>query len=89
MMSYYEDNNEEEDHDYADQEQLVVFDVSDEEVEEANHPNVVDDDIIDDIYNYTSENDVDDDVDMNAPFTNIDSEPDPDTDVKLDEEEDE
>jgi hypothetical protein len=51
-----------------------VFDVSDEEVEEVDHPNVGDDDLIDDIDNYSSENDVDDDVDMNEPFTNIDSE---------------
>jgi hypothetical protein len=65
-----------------------VVDVSDEEVEEVDHPNVGDDDLIDDIDNYISENDVDDDVDMNEPFTNIDSEPDPDTDVELDEEED-
>jgi hypothetical protein len=35
-----------------------------------------------------NENGVDDDVDRNEPFTNIDSEPDPDTDVELDEEED-
>jgi hypothetical protein len=84
-----EDNNEEEDHDYADQEQVAhVVDVSDEEVEEVDHPNVGDDDVIDDIDNYISENDVDDDVDMNEPLTNIDSEPDPDTDVELDEEED-
>jgi hypothetical protein len=62
-----------------------VVDVSDEEVD---HPNVGDDDLIDDIDNYSSENDIDDDVDRNEPFTNIDSEPDPDTDVELDEEED-
>jgi hypothetical protein len=85
-----EDNNEEEDHDYEDQEQVAhVVDVSDEEFEEVDHPNVGDDDLIDDIDNYSSENDVDDDVDRNEPFTNyIDSEPDPDTDVELDEEED-
>jgi hypothetical protein len=65
-----------------------VVDVSDEEVEEVDHPNVGDDDLIDDIDNYSSENGIDDDVDMNEPFTNIDSEPDPDTDVDLDEEED-
>ena len=35
-----------------------------------------------------SENDVDDDVDRNEPFTNIDFELDPDTDVEMDEEED-
>jgi hypothetical protein len=38
-----------------------VVDVSDEEVEEVDHPNVGDDDLIDDIDNYSSENDVDDD----------------------------
>jgi hypothetical protein len=65
-----------------------VVDVSDEEFEEVDHPNVGDDDLIGDIDNYSSENDVDDDVDRNEPFTNIDSEPDPDTDVELDEEED-
>jgi hypothetical protein len=65
-----------------------VVDVSDEEVEEFDHPNVGDDDLIDDIDNYSSENDVDDDVDRNEPFTNINSEPNPDTDVELDEEED-
>ena len=62
--------------------------MSDEEVEEVDHPSVGDDDLIDDIDNYSSENDVDDDVDRNEPFTNIDSEPNPDTDVELDEEED-
>jgi hypothetical protein len=62
-----------------------VVDVSNEEVD---HPNVGDDYLIDDIDNYTRENDIDDDVDMNEPFTNIDSELDPDTDVELDEEED-
>ena len=65
-----------------------VVDVSDEEFEEVDHPNVGDDDLIDHIDNYISENDVDDDVDRNAPFTNIDSEPNPDIDVELDEEED-
>ena len=84
-----EDKNEEEDHDYADQEQVAhVVDVSDEEVEEFDYPNVGDDDLIDDIDNYISENGVDDDVDMKEPFTNIDSKPDPDTDVELDKEED-
>jgi hypothetical protein len=48
-----------------------VVNVSDEEVEEVDHPNVGDDDLIDDIDNYSSENDVDDDVDRNEPFTNI------------------
>ena len=64
-----------------------VVDVSDEEVEEVDHPNVGDNDLIDDIDNYISENDIDDDVDMNEPFINIDFEPDPDTHVELDEEE--
>ena len=65
-----------------------VVNVSNEEVEEVDHPNVGDDDLIDNIDNYISKNDVDDDVDMNEPFTNIDDEPCPDTDVELDEEED-
>jgi len=65
-----------------------VVDVSNEEVEEVDHPNVGDDDLIDNIDNYSSKNDVDDDVDRNEPFTNIDSEPDLDIDVELDEEED-
>ena len=57
-----EDNNKEQDHDYAYQEQVAhVVDVSDEEVEEVDHPNVGDDNLIDDIDNYSSENDVDDD----------------------------
>ena len=65
-----------------------VVNVSDEEVEEVDHPNVGDDDLIDDIDNYSSKNDVDNDVDRNEPFTNyIDYEPDPNTDVELDEEE--
>jgi hypothetical protein len=66
-----------------------VADLSYEDVEEVDHPNVGDADLIDDIDNYSSENDIDDDVDRNEPFTNIDYEPDPDTDVELDEEEDE
>jgi hypothetical protein len=45
-----------------------VVDVSDEEVEEVDHPNVGDNDLIDNIDNYTSENDIDDDVDMNTDF---------------------
>jgi hypothetical protein len=65
-----------------------VVDVSDEEVEEVDHPNVGDDDLIDDIDKYSRENDVDDDVDRNDHFTNIDSKPNLDTDVELDEEED-
>jgi hypothetical protein len=64
-----------------------VVNVSDEEVEEFDHPNVGDDNVIDDIDNYIRENDVDDDVDMNETLTNIDSEPDHDTDVDMDEEE--
>jgi hypothetical protein len=48
-----------------------VVDVSNEEVEEVDHPNVGDDDLIDDIDNYISENDVDDDVYMNEPFTKM------------------
>ena len=50
--------------------------------------NVGDDDLIDDIDNYISKNDIDDDVEMNEPFINIDFEPDPDIDVEVDEEED-
>jgi hypothetical protein len=65
-----------------------VVDVLDKEFEEVDYPNVGDDNLIDDIDNYSSENDIDDDVDRNEPFTNIDSEPDLDTDVELDEEED-
>ena len=65
-----------------------VVDVLDEEVEEVDHPNVGDNDLIDNIDNYSSENDVDDDVDRNEPFTNINFGPDPDTDVEMDEEED-
>jgi hypothetical protein len=83
-----EDNNEEEDHDYEDQEQVShVVNVSYEEVDEVYHLNVEEDDVIDDINNYISENGIDDDVDMNETLTNIDSEPDPDTDVEMDEEE--
>ena len=67
---------------------MAVVDVSDEEVEDVDHPNVGDDDLIDDVDNYISKNDVDDDVDMNEPFTNINSEPYPNIDVELDEEED-
>jgi hypothetical protein len=49
-----EDNNEEEDHDYVDQEQVDhVVDVSEEEVD---HPNVGDDNLIDNIDNYSSKN---------------------------------
>ena len=57
-----EDNNEEEDHGYEYQEQVAhVVDVLDKEFEEVDHPNVGDDDLIDDIDNYSRENDVDDD----------------------------
>jgi len=62
-----------------------VVDVSDEELD---HPNVGDDDLIDNIDNYSSENGIDDDVDRNEPFTNINSKPDPDTYVEMAEEED-
>jgi hypothetical protein len=62
-----------------------VVDVSDEEVEEVDHPNVGDDNLIDDIDNYNRENDVDDDVYRNEPFTNINYEPDPDTNIELEE----
>ena len=65
-----------------------VVDVSDEEFGEVDHPNVGEDDLIDDIDNYISKNNVVDDVDRNELFTNIDSELDPDTDVEMDEEED-
>jgi hypothetical protein len=65
-----------------------VVDVSDEEFEEVDHRNVGDGDLIDDINHYISENDDDDVVDMNKPFTNIDSKPDPDTYVELDEKQD-
>jgi hypothetical protein len=76
-----EDDIEEEE----DAEEHEVDVLSDEEVEEVEpdvDDNVLDDDIDDDII----ENDIDDDVDMANPF-NVDSEPD-DTDVELDEEED-
>jgi hypothetical protein len=66
-----------------------VVNVSYEEVEEADYRNVGDDDLIDNIDNYSRKNDVDDDVDNNYSFTNIDYEPYPDIDVELDEEEDE
>jgi hypothetical protein len=48
-----------------------VVDVSDEEVEEVDHPNVGDDDLINNIDNYNRENDVDDDVDRNEPLNAI------------------
>ena len=65
-----------------------VVDVSNEEFEEVDHPNLGDNDLIDNIDNYSSENGVDDDVYRNEPFTSIDSKPDPDTYVELDEDED-
>ena len=61
----------------------MAANVSDEEVEYVDHPNVVEDDLIYDINDYIREND----VDMNEPFTNINSEPYHDTNVHLDEEE--
>ena len=67
---------------------MAAVDVFNEEVEEVDHPNVVDYDLIDDVDDYISEDSIDDDVDVNEPFMNMYSEPDPDTDVELDEEED-
>ena len=66
---------------------MAAVDVFDEEVEEVNHPNVVDYDLIDDVHDYISEYAIDDDVDVNEPFMNMYSEPDLDTNVELDEEE--
>ena len=68
---------------------MATVDVFDEEVEEVDNPNVVDDDLIDDVDDYISEYAIDDDVDVNEPFINMYSELDPDTNVELDEEEDE
>ena len=86
-----EDNHEEEEEEDGDsnQEKVVAVDVFDEEIEEVDNPNVVDDDLIDDVDDYISKDSIDDDVDVNDPFINMYSEPDPDTDVELDEEEDE
>ena len=69
---------------------MVAVDVFDEKFEEVDHPNVVDYDLIDDVDDYISEDaiDDDDDVDVNEPFMNMYYEPDPDTNVELDEEED-
>ena len=67
---------------------MVAVDVFDEEVEEVDHPNLVDYDLIDDVDDYISKDAIDDDVDMNEPFMNMYSELDPDIDVELDEEED-
>ena len=66
---------------------MAAVNVFDEEVEEVYHPNVVDYDLIDDVDDYISEDAIDDDVDVNEPFMNMYFEPDPDTDVELDEEE--
>ena len=68
---------------------MATIDVLDEEVEEVDHPNVVDDDLIDDVDDYISKDVIDDVVDVNNPFINMCSELDPDTNVELDEEEDE
>ena len=65
---------------------MVAVNVFDEEVEEVDHPNVVDYDLIDDVDDYISEYAIDDAVYVNEPFMNMYSEPDPDTDVELDEE---
>ena len=85
-----EDNDEEEedDDDDSDQEQVATVDVVDEEVEEVDHPNLVDYDLIDDVDDYISKDSIDDDVDVNGPFMNMYYELDPDIDVELDEEED-
>ena len=61
----------------------------DEEVEEVDHPNLVDYDLIDDVDDYISEDAIDDDIDVNESFMNMYYKPDPHTDVELDEEEDE
>ena len=68
---------------------MAAVNVFDEEVEEVDHPNVVDDDLIDNVDEYISEDSNDDVVDVNETFINMYSEPDPDTNVDLDEEEDE
>ena len=84
-----EDNHEEEDDDNdSDQEQVAAIDVFDEDVEEADRPNVVDYDLIDDVDDYISKDAIDDDVDVNETFMNMYSNPNHDTDVELDEEED-
>ena len=67
---------------------MAAVDVFDEEVEEVDNPNVVDDDLIDDVDDYISKYAIDDDVDVNEPFLNMYFEPNPDTNVELDEEED-
>ena len=68
---------------------MAAVDVFNEEVEEVDHPNVVDDDLIDEVDDYISKDAIDDDVDVNETFINMYFEPNLDTDVKLDEEEDE
>ena len=68
---------------------MDAVDVLDEEVEQLSHPNVVDNDLIDDVDDYINEDAIDDDVDVNEPFINMYYEPDLDTYVELDEEEDE
>ena len=84
-----EDNHEEEeDDDDSDQEQVATVNVFDEKFQEVDHQNVVDYDLIDDVDDYISEDAIDDDVDVNEPFVNMFSEPNLDTDVELDEEED-
>ena len=85
-----EDNHEEEDDDDdLDHEKVVAVDVFDEEAEEVYHWNVVYYDLIDNVDDYISKDAIDDDVDVNEPFMNMYYEPDPDTDVELDKEEDE
>ena len=80
-----EDNHEEEDgDDDSDQERVAAVDVFDEEVEEVDHPNLVDYDLIDDVDDYI----IEDAIDLNEPFMNMYSEPNLDTNVELDEEED-
>ena len=54
---------------------MVVVDVFDEEVEEVDHSNVADYDLIDDVNDYISKDAIDDDVDVNDPFINMYYEP--------------
>ena len=68
---------------------MVVVDVFDEEFEDFDYPNVVYYDLNDDVDDYISKDAIDDDVDVNEPFMSMYSEPDPDIDVELYEEEDE
>ena len=84
-----EDNHEEEEDDYDSyREQVATVNVFDEEFEEVDHPNVVYYDLIDDVNDYIREDAIDDDVDVNEHFMNMYFEPDPDTNVELDEKED-